>query len=318
MPEQSMETWEKEILARHRWGQHGEDVADAERIRLRKLCDAAGPLDAPLEKLVGQIIGPEICNWQLEEMTLALCDAIGRKEPLPFDTGHRATVTDARYSKGWAYYLSLRHWQHNSPRQGFRTLLVVCDPDGNVEQHVLDMLGEREELKELYVERLCLCLEVLLGERYPEGSAHARSHEAATTAVEKEIRKHDPKGEILGAISEYRGGDYLSYINLEFCHHKFFRRLDILISSIGVGKWRAAMPECGTDGFGRSELVEKYAKGIDSWISSAEVGDKLSKDVAGRLGEVDPTKVFLASLLASLLRSQALSARQRAEKRSKE
>ena len=308
-----LESWEKEVLAGHRWGQHGKDRAEAELARLKELREAAGPMDDNLRKLIAQIIGPEICNWRLEEMTRVLCDAIGEKKPLPYDTGHGATVTDELRGKAWAYYLLLRHWQHNAPRSGFRTLLLMCDPDGSIEKHVREMLGGADELKSLRVERLCQCLEALLGERYPEHSPQAKAHAAAVAAVEKDIRRIHPEAEILQAIREYREGDHLAYIGLEFCHHKFFRRLDIIISSIGVGKWRGAMPVEGTDRIERAETVEAYLRSMEAWLDRREPCNDGERDVARRLGKPDATKVFLASLLASLLRAQALAARKRAE-----
>ncbi len=313
-----METWEKEILGRHRWGQHGEERAKEELARLKRFRDAVGPMDETLEKLIAQIIGPEICNWRLEEMMLALTGAIGKKQPLPFGTGHGATITDARRARAWAYYLALEHWQHDSPRSGFRTLLLMCDPDGSIEKHVRELLGERTELKSLYVERFSLCLEALLGERFPKGSAQAKAHAAAVAAVEKYIKKRDPDGELLDVMHEYREGEYLAYVGLEFCHHKIFRRLDIIISSIGVGKLRGAMPERGTDGFERADEVEKYLVPIETWLDRKDPVDDLARDVASRLGEPEATKIFLASLMVSLLRAQALSARKRAEKRQRE
>ena len=75
------------------------------------------------------------------------------------------------------------------------------------------------------------------------------------------------------------------------------------------------MPERGTDGFERADLVEGCLAPMETWIEGKVRAGEGAKDVAARLGEPDPTKVFLASLLVSLLRAQALSARKRADRR---
>jgi len=59
-----LETWEKEVLARHRWGQHG-DLAERELSRLRPLWARIHPVDENTRKIVKQIIALEICNWDL-------------------------------------------------------------------------------------------------------------------------------------------------------------------------------------------------------------------------------------------------------------
>ncbi len=310
-----LEAWEQEVLLGHRWGGRGEGVARAELERLRGLARAAGPLDENARALAGQVMGPEICNWRLDEMIGIVCEAIGDGRPVEGrGTGHMTTMTPERYRKVWAYALALRKWQHDSWRSGFAAALAACDPNGHVERHVAAMLGESDALKALYVERACLALDAMLGERYPEGSAQALAHAAAVAAVEAKIRERDPEARILGAMKEYRGGEFLAYANLELCHHKFFRRLDILLSSIGSGEWRGAMRQRGTDGLRRAEAVERRLAAIEAWLTGKAPASEIAKDIARRLGERNATKAFLASLLVSLLRSQALSARERAEK----
>lgn len=305
--------WEREVLARHRWGRHG-DAAREELARLRELHRAAGPLDAKCEKVVEQVVALEICNWNLEGSVLALCGAVGAGEPSEIPVGHLASVADERWKKVWAYYLTLRNWLPSGGRSGYEAPLRTCDPGGAIEKHIRGLLGDRDELKELYVERLCLCLEFWLGGFYPTGSARMKALEAAVAAVEGEIRKRDADGEILDAFA--LGGDG----KLQPCHHKMFRRYDIIISSVGAGEWRAAMPCRGTDGFERAALLDKYLEPIETWVVGAEEAPE--GDLAGRigdlLGERDDVKIFLASLLASLLRAQQLYAKELAASRVKE
>ena len=96
--------------------------------------------------------------------------------------------------------------------------------------------------------------------RGPAGEPHRR----AISAVEEKIRQRDPDGEILKAFHLEGNG------KLNPCHHKLFRRYDIILSSIGVGKWRGAIPEIGTTGFERAEAVEQLLAPIDAWLGEAE------------------------------------------------
>jgi len=305
------EAWEDEVFYGHRWGPHGEK-AHEEHARLKKLWDAAQPFPAECRNALDDIIALEICNWNLEESILELCSAIGGKRPPAFPIGHM--VSEDRWKTIWAYYFTCRDWLANAPQNGYRPLLRMCDADGVTQNHVLGLLGEKDELKALYVERFCLCLAFWIGEWCGREFAYAKAHNAAVSALEEEIRKRDPQGQILNAMKGEGDG------RLQPCGHKAFRRYDIILSSIGTGKWRAAMPMRGTDGFERAATLEAYLSPIEAWIEGpACAGGEgaLAEDIHARLGARDGAKVFLASLLVSLLRSEQLAARQLAESRSK-
>jgi len=322
--------WERELLANHRWGRMKmwfpeRDVSgDDERIsseheRLRNLWGKAQPLTQPCEDILSSIIALEICNWNLENSIMSLCEAIGAKASPQLRIGHNYSVTDERWRRVWAYYLTLRKWLPSSGRfNGYEALLQLCDPEGVVQNHVLHMLGDSTELKQLYVERFCLNLEYWLGGFFPEGSAQLKAYNAAAEKLESEISKLDSDPEILEwmRLDGRRGW-------IEICHHKAFRRFDINISSIGTSKWRGAMPLRGIDGLDRAATLEKYLFPIEAWIKGLRSSDgspdkTLFERIHELLGESDNTKLFLASLLVSLLRSQQVAARQRAETRRQE
>lgn len=308
------ETWEKEVFAEHRWEWHGDERAAKELERLRVLWNAAQPADDHCRKITDQIVALEICNWNLEENLLALCGAIGSKKPLTFPTGHLPSVSDERWKKMWAYYLTLRDRLSSKGRSGYGALLRSCDPNEETKRHVLRMLGDRNELKELYVERFCLCLEFWLGGFFPSDPAQMTGHGAAVSAVEEEIRKRDPEGGILNAMSIH-GGEWLGP-----CSHKAFGRYDDIIASIGAGEWHGWTYWTVDDGLRRVDNIDAYLSAIAAWISGKETAQNgraggLSKDIDAALGEPDAAKSFLASLLVSLLRAQSLTARSRLKRR---
>jgi len=321
--------WEQELLADHRWGRlrkwlpESYGPVDEKRIsnehtRLKKLWENAQPITKAAQDILRSIIALEICNWNLEESIMSLCKAIGTKTPPRLRIGHSYSITEERWKRVWAYYLTLRKWLPSKGRfTGYETLLKICDPDGVIQEHVLNMLGNSTELKQLYVERFCLNLEHWLGGYYPEKSPQMKAYEAAVQKLENEISKLDHDSELLEwmRMDGRRGW-------IELCHHKAFRRFDIHISSIGSGKWRKDMPLRRIDGLERAETVEKYLFAIEAWINGVETSqnapDKaVFQSIHELLGEKDDTKLFLASLLVSLLRPQQLAARQRAERRAR-
>ena len=325
--DENLQEWERELLADHRWGrlrkwfpERDESILEErvsnEHRQLRRLWEKAQPLTQTCEDVLRSIIALEICNWNLEKSIMSLCKAIGAKASPQMRIGHGYSVTDERWRKVWAYYLSLRKWLPSLGRfAGYDTLLKVCDPEGVIQNHVSEMLRESTELKRLYVERFCLNLEYWLGGFFPDGSPQLKAYEAAVESLENEISKLDPDSEMLEwmRLDGKRGW-------IEICHHKAFRRFDIHISSIGASKWRGAMPLRRTDGLERAATLEKYLFPIEAWIEGSSVSDgspdkALFKRIHTLLGQRDDAKLFLASLLVSLLRSQQVAARQRVEKR---
>jgi len=312
------EKWEEELYFWYRWGQHGKEKADAEHAQLKRLWNKAKPLTKNCPALVPQICALEICNWNLKESILELCKAIGQKKPSDRGIGHMRYFNDDRWKQIWAYYLTLRNWLPCPSRSGYEILLQFCDPDKKIQLHILTLLGERTHLKELYIARFCICLEFWLGGYYPQNSVQKKPHDAAVAVIEYEIKKLDPDGLILNAFN--RCGEGVTTEGdgrLNPCSHKLFQRYDIILSSIGAGKWRGAMPMRGTDGFERETELEKYLAPIEAWINHDKPKRKnnLTFKIHQLLGRQDTANLFLASLLVSLLRAQQLAAHNRAEKR---
>ena len=304
------EVWEEELLAGHRWGKRG-DRADEEMSKLRKLWDAIHPVNESIREVTNQIVALEICNWKLEESLLALCRAIGERRPAEMRIGHDASVTEERWRQIWAYYFALRNWLPSWRVNGYQYLLREHDGDGELREHVAGLLGDRNAVKELYVMRLCLCLDYWLGGCYlrEEDSPQKTAHAGAVAASDREIRQLEPEDTLLNVFLLEGDG------KLNPCHHKLFRRLDVITSSIGAGRLFGAMPMRGTDGVERADLLETYLAPIEMWLKN---GGETSTDkglpgkIIASLGERDATGAFLATLLVSLLRPQQMAARERA------
>ncbi len=325
--DEELQNWEKELFANHRWGRlkvwfpedHvslDSEIVSSEHTFLRNLWKKAQPLDQTGKDILKSIIDLEICNWNLENSIISICKAIGENRAPTIPIGHLKSIKSERWMKICAYYLALRSWLPSLGTSGYEALQNLCDPDKSVKKMIYELLNERNRLKELYVERICLLFEFWIG-GYWGKSPQLIAHLAAVKAIENEILKIHPDSLILKAmISEGDG-------RLQPCNHKAFRRYDIIISSIGAGKWRATMPRKGTDGLKRAVLLDKYFQAIKSWIRDHKKieegdGDKLFQIIHNLLGEPDNKKKFLASLLISLLQPQQMAAKLLAENRIKD
>ena len=313
MADAPLEQWEQEVLAGHRWQQLGDDTATIEIKQLRGLRAAVGNLSSEQQSILAQVIGPEICNWALFETISRVCSIIGSGEPDTKGTGHLATVTPERWRKIWAYYLACRQWlvERARPRASYQLMLKLCDPQGSILHHVERLLGQRDSLKEFWVERFCVCLEAWLDDLPPQGQPRKMTLEVAACSLEKRILKEEPQPRV--PFDMIRLDDCSI---LQPCHHKLFRRYDIILSSIGDGQWRKSMPVRGSDGLDRADKLQPYLAALDQWLATDQptAAAPPAGDLYARLGRPDSFKRFAVALLVSILRAQQISARRKAMK----
>ncbi len=289
--------WETELLSAHRWGRG--EVIDIDNSVIYDAWNKIPKVTDDLENLVYQIISLEICNWRLLEFIPRLENAIENMKALPYDIGHGTSLTDDRKKKVWLYWLSLKDWisrfnilQWVGSRVCFEPIIKMLDPEMVTYKKIHDWLGEGNKNKEELVEILCIkILEKLSGD-YMEESFWENlvfSDSPEKQELKRMWRRNDPEFE----TAIMKGG-------LEFCHHKFFRRLDIIISSIGVEKWRGVIPLEGDHGL---TLNEEIDKALEPTIT------KINEKLDGHFnpfsdGEYASEKLFLRLLLVSLIESQ--------------
>ncbi len=303
--------WESGVL--RFWGQHGEERVGEELARLRELSGPA-ELSPGQQEIVQWVPALSICNWDLEAALIDLCRAIGTgvlPERTPSCMGR---MTQERWLQVWAWYAALREWLAPRDANGWAPLLAVCDPEGAVRARVTELLGEPTELKQLYAERFALCLRWHLddcpGVSENDPMALVAAHRAAVQSVEAAIRERNPDDDIL--VHAFRGeGDG----TLNVCHHKAFRRYEIILSSIGAGGWRRAMPMIGTTGFERARTVGEHIDPMEAWTRGEAPQTEIGRQIHGLLGPRTPERVFIVSLLLSLMRAEQIAAEQRAQQR---
>ncbi|NHK33098.1 MAG: hypothetical protein FK730_17245 [Asgard group archaeon] len=288
------------------WFYSDEKIKTKESQKLDKLWKKALPMTDEELYAVRQITWLSKCNWNLEPSIKSIIEAIGKGSNSNLRIGHNYSITPDRWKKAWAYYLSLKKWLPTQGRySGFPVLLDFCDPDKLIRAHIVDMLGKQTKLKELYVELFSYFLEFHLMGRYSDDSTKMLATKAAITSLTSEVKKHDYDKMILAAVQikpEELSEGTLSWY--EICHHKFFRRCDITLSSIGANNWRGAIKEKGTDKEELQELLLRYSLALDAWITNQDINAEFTKNIKKSLGKQTKKKLFQVCLLNAFLKGQ--------------
>jgi hypothetical protein len=90
----------------------------------------------------------------------------------------------------------------------------------------------------------------------------------------------------------------------EVCHHKFFRRCDIILSSIGENVWRGTFIDKSPEKEHLKELLQRYSLTLESWISNQDINKDFAKNIYDLIGKHTNKKVFQVSFLSVLLRGE--------------
>ena len=288
------------------WFYTDEKIKTKERQKLDELWKKAQPMTSEELYVVYQITWLSRCNWNLEPIIKSLIEAIGKGEKSNLRIGHNYSITKDRWKKVWAYYLSLKKWLPIQGRYtGLTVLLEFCDPNKGIQSHIIELLGKKTKLKILYIELFCYFLEYQLMGRHPDDSAKILATNATVEFLNNEVKKYDYDEMILTAVQI--NPEALSEGKLrwyEICHHKFFRRCDIILSSIGENKWRGAFKEKGSHREELKELLLNYSLTIETWLSNQDVDDEFTIRNYKLLGKQTSKKLFQVSLLNAFLKGQ--------------
>lgn len=191
-----------------------------------------------------------------------------------------------------------------------------------IDERVASMLGEREGLKELLVERtfLGLCARHIDCSFFgSDGSAkpvELLPDHALNPGRDWHERMRTLEREIQGKLGG-RSYDFLCEVGGAEppCHFKFIRRLEILIGSIGCLNWRGCLPPKDSKVSGRRELTQKYLAALNAYWAGENTDDDREEDRAYRslrdglfhdLGEPELYKRWLVASLWKNIKNQTL------------
>lgn len=215
------------------------------------------------------------CIWRYDypERVHHICRSIGGSGDT-LSRCHYQVGTDKRDELA-AYARAMKKWLGRKGDQ--KTMQPGChDLPVEIEGRVFALLGEREEIKELLVERTMIGLAArhidcsffgsdATGKPVAVFPVHAMSLEgdwhSRMKVLEREIQK------ILGP----RSYDFLCEVGGAEppCHFKFIRRLEILLGSIGCLSWRGCLPPKDARVSGRRQVTEKYLAVLHAYWSGA-------------------------------------------------
>jgi hypothetical protein len=290
------------------WFYSEKEIKVKELQKLDELWENAQPMTDDELYSVSQITWLSRCNWNLEPSINSLIEAIGEGERAKLRIGHNYSITKDRWNKVWAYYLTLKQWLHVQGRYtGIPTLLDYCDPEHIIKSRVVGLLGKKTKLKALYVELFSYFLEFqLMGKNHPDDSAKNMATKAAVQSLINDVKKFEYDKMILASVQI--NPETLSEGKLrwyEVCHHKFFRRCDIILSSIGENEWRGTFKERGSERKKLRELLLRYSQILDSWVSNSSGADELMTTLHKSLGKQTSKKIFQVSFLNAFLKGQS-------------
>ena len=280
-----------------------------------------------LELNVGKL-SPEICDlrtivdfcciWRYDypQRVHDICNAIG---------GKGNTLARCHYQVGTekrdeliAYAQALKKWLGNN-REKADISLDDKQMVEEVEGRVFTMLGKRENIKDLLVERTFLGLASrnidcsFFGSRGDGLPEHVFPSNAARLENDWRSRMRYLEREIL---NEMGGEAYDFFCEVggaePACHFKFIRRLEILIGSIGSLKWRGYLPPKDSKVSGRRKVTQDYLSILHAYWSDAgsrESGkdenlQSLQKTLFDALGEPENFKRWLVASLWKNIRNQ--------------
>jgi len=259
------------------------------------------------------------CIWRYDypERIHHICRAIG---------GSGSTISRCHYQVGTdkrdeltAYAGALKKWLEQDIDRNEGTL-KDNDPGKIIEQKVFSLLGKKERVKKLLVERTLNGLVARNidcsffgtdGEKKPVSldPCHAltlpENGRSKMMVLESEIKKELGR-KAYDFLCEVGGAD-------PPCHFKFIRKVDILIGSIGVLKWRGYLPPKDSKVGGRRKLTEKYLSIMQSYWRNDAGGDEWDNDASFRkvkeelfdvLGERKPFKKWLVASLWKNIQNQ--------------
>ena len=299
-----------ENIRGYNWGDNRE-LAEINEMQLK-----VGPLSKEIRDL--RTIVDFCCIWRYDypQRVHDICKVIG---------GKGNTLARCHYQVGtekrdelMAYAQALQKWLGLNSEKGDSSLddeKMVEDVEGRV----FTMLGERENVKDLLVERTFLGLASRTidcsffgsrGDGQPEEvfPSHAaplgNDWRSRMRSLEREI-VNKMGGEAYDFFCEPGGAE-------PACHFKFIRRLEILIGSIGCLKWRGSLPPKDSKVSGRRKVTQDYLSILHAYWSdtglktSEKDGDlyALQKTLFDALDKPESYKRWLVASLWKNIKNQ--------------
>jgi hypothetical protein len=257
------------------------------------------------------------CIWRYDypRRVHEMCAAIGGSPHTAF--GLHYQICPRQRQELIFYSEALKMWLNNGTSLKHNTIAPESERTFN---KVYQMLGERDHLKDLLVERTYLGLSSrALNCSYWGYNNRGKVALAPYSAQELPSDWHKRMSAIERTIAKEMGNkarDFLCDVGGSAepaCHFKFIRRIDILVSSIGCLRWRGNLPAKDNTISGRRtitaiylSILDKYWRGEASEYreSAGEDAATIEKELFELLGERNNFKCWLVASLWKNIKNQ--------------
>jgi hypothetical protein len=291
------------------WG----DNQDLKEINEMEL--GIGPLSQELRDLRTMVDFCCIWRYDYPQRVHDICKAIGGKGTMLSRCHYQ--VGPEKRDELIAYARALKKWLGQTDYED--TSLQDRQMVEEVENRVFTMLGDREKVKDLLVERTFIglaCRNIdcsFFGSRGDGQPEHVFPSNASRLDSDWRSRMRMIEKEIL---SEMGGDAYDFFCEVggaePACHFKFIRRLEILIGSIGCLKWRGYLPPKDSKVSGRRQVTQRYLSVLQTyWSDSVLPNDEqdndllsLQEDLFDALGKPELHKRWLIASLWKNIKNQ--------------
>jgi len=284
--------------------------SDEEIEEINRMEAALGALSQP--QIAMRVMADFCCIWRYDypRRVHDICAAIGGSPHTAFRLHYQ--VCTERRQEFIDYAKALQCWiDERGPDVGASPPGKACD----AVEKVYRMLGSKDPLKKMLVERTCLGLSARVlncsfwghNEREAQTALTPRHAQQLSRGWSGTLRSLEQK---IRTEMGSAAGDFLCDVGGSAepaCHFKFMRRVDILVSSIGCLRWRGSLPPKDAVISGRRQITRQYLEALEEyWNGTGASRSALAQELHRLLGSRTDFKRWLVASLWKGIKNQTL------------
>jgi len=272
------------------------------RAAVDKLRAAHGPLSESVVHTALMALYCCIYHDDFPHNFLDCCRAIGRGRPLPMRLCLH--ISPARWEEAHGYIAGLRAWLDGAEPRAYAAAFGL---DGSMPAWIHSLLGDHSPAKDALAARTLASLVAQLyrgvrfmiisddagvsdreGYRRFDGLVHREDGTHYASLVDADGGPSEP--ELAGDDPAAREVDLHLSMERPACAQKLFRYWEIVLSSVGVLKWRGAVPGGGRSREDYEQEFAAYLSAAAEWSGRHKHLTAEGRHVADALGDYTPLK----------------------------
>jgi len=271
-----------------------------------------GPLKP--EQVDARVIADFCCIWRYDyPMRIReICSIVGGRSHTALRLHYQ--ICPERRKEFIDYASALQGWMRDRAPDDPS---YYADADSSTVEKVYRLLGEKDPLKALLAERTYLGLSMRALNCSFWGDITQGNDVSLAPFTAQDLQEGWPErmSRLENSIRQEMGhaaGNFLCDVggaSEPACHFKFIRRVDILVSSIGVLSWRGNLPPKNGAIKGRRQMTQLYMQILENYWNGAQhclddQGRTIKEDLFSRLGEATDFKKWLVACLWKNIKNQ--------------